>query len=54
MNVIFNLLFQKKGDSNMNVPPANVDSAVDNAANPSMYIIFKDAQAYPEYLITYE
>ena len=42
-------------------PPKNIakdpnvlfDSLVDNVANPSMYVIFQDAQAYPEYLITF-
>lgn len=28
------------------------DSVVDNVINPSMFVIFHDAQAYPEYLIT--
>ncbi|NXJ64588.1 PAR14 polymerase, partial [Rostratula benghalensis] len=29
------------------------DSSTDNVANPSMFIIFNDIQAYPEYLITF-
>ncbi|PVD29523.1 hypothetical protein C0Q70_08774 [Pomacea canaliculata] len=29
------------------------DSATDNELNPSMYVIFHDSQAYPEYLITF-
>uniref|UniRef100_A0A4W6DZF5 Poly [ADP-ribose] polymerase n=1 Tax=Lates calcarifer TaxID=8187 RepID=A0A4W6DZF5_LATCA len=29
------------------------DSVTDNAANPSMFIVFSDIQAYPEYLITF-
>ncbi|NXP80631.1 PAR14 polymerase, partial [Ramphastos sulfuratus] len=29
------------------------DSSTDNVNNPSMFIIFHDAQAYPEYLITF-
>ncbi|XP_044293868.1 protein mono-ADP-ribosyltransferase PARP14-like [Varanus komodoensis] len=29
------------------------DSVTDNMANPSMFVIFHDAQAYPEYLITF-
>ena len=45
----------------MLVPPAkspnnpNVlyDSVVDNIANPSIFVVFYDAQAYPEYLITF-
>ncbi|KAK2901584.1 protein mono-ADP-ribosyltransferase PARP14-like isoform X1 [Channa argus] len=30
------------------------DSVVDNTARPSMFIIFNDIQAYPEYLITFK
>ena len=29
------------------------DSVVDNTANPGIYVVFYDAAAYPEYLITY-
>uniref|UniRef100_A0A0E9XMI1 PARP catalytic domain-containing protein n=2 Tax=Anguilla TaxID=7935 RepID=A0A0E9XMI1_ANGAN len=29
------------------------DSVTDNPNNPSMFIIFHDIQAYPEYLITF-
>lgn len=29
------------------------DSVVENIANPSIFVIFRDAQAYPEYLITF-
>ncbi|NXT01456.1 PAR14 polymerase, partial [Jacana jacana] len=29
------------------------DSSTDNVTNPSMFIIFNDIQAYPEYLITF-
>ena len=50
-----------KGSSSMLVPPAksptnpNVlyDSVVDNVHNPSIFVVFYDAQAYPEYLITF-
>ena len=50
------------GNSTLIVPPAknptinpNVlfDSLVDRSPNPSMFVIFQDAQAYPEYLITF-
>ena len=37
-----------------NKPGANYDSVVDNVANPSMFVIFHDAQSYPEYLITFK
>uniref|UniRef100_A0A8P4JZX1 Poly [ADP-ribose] polymerase n=1 Tax=Dicentrarchus labrax TaxID=13489 RepID=A0A8P4JZX1_DICLA len=49
------------GQQNMIVPPAKgavsvqkYDSVVDNVARPSMYVIFHDTQAYPEYLITFK
>ena len=50
-----------KGDRSMLVPPAksptnpNVlyDSVADNVGNPSIFVVFYDAQAYPEYLITF-
>lgn len=29
------------------------DSVVDNMASPRIFVIFKDASAYPTYLITY-
>lgn len=29
------------------------DSVTDNMNQPSMFVIFHDAQAYPEYLITF-
>lgn len=29
------------------------DSVVDNMTKPSMFIVFHDAHAYPEYLITF-
>ncbi|XP_078538549.1 protein mono-ADP-ribosyltransferase PARP14-like [Lissotriton helveticus] len=30
------------------------DSVTDNVANPSMFVIFNDVQAYPEYLISFK
>ncbi|XP_050395688.1 protein mono-ADP-ribosyltransferase PARP15 isoform X2 [Patella vulgata] len=47
------------GNSAYRVPPNKpgttqvYNSLVDNTSNPSMYIIFNDTQAYPEYLITF-
>ena len=50
------------GNQTMIVPPPkdaaknpNVlfDSLVDKLPTPAMYIVFQDAQAYPEYLITF-
>ncbi|KAL8567911.1 hypothetical protein ACOMHN_059033 [Nucella lapillus] len=47
------------GQQNMRVlPPRSgdilFDSATDNHKRPSMYIIFNDTQAYPEYMITFQ
>ncbi|XP_071978246.1 protein mono-ADP-ribosyltransferase PARP14-like isoform X2 [Engystomops pustulosus] len=50
-----------KGQQGMVAPPAKnaanitdlYDSVTDNPANPSMFVIFHDIQAYPEYLITF-
>lgn len=29
------------------------DSVVDNVSNPTIFVVFSDSQAYPEYLITF-
>lgn len=50
-----------QGIAGMIVPPAKssgsasdlYDSVVDDTANPTMFIIFNDIQAYPEYLIKF-
>ncbi|XP_028446175.1 poly(ADP-ribose) polymerase family member 14-related sequence 1 isoform X1 [Perca flavescens] len=49
------------GQQNMIIPPAKgpvsvqkYDSVVDNVAKPTMFVIFHDSQAYPEYLITFK
>ncbi|KAK2899907.1 hypothetical protein Q8A73_013036 [Channa argus] len=49
------------GQSTMKVPPPHndqqphdrYDSLVDKIDNPSMYVVFHDSQAYPDYLITF-
>lgn len=48
------------GQSGMITPPAKsgnasdlYDSVTDNTAGPSMFVVFNDIQAYPEYLITF-
>ena len=45
----------------MKVPPKNpanpqvpFDSVVDNPRNPTIFVVFYDTKAYPEYLITYK
>ena len=35
-------------------PSVLFDSVVDNTPNPSIYVVFYDADTYPEYLITYK
>lgn len=47
------------GQQNMIVPPQKdtgqkYDSVVDNVAKPSIFVIFHDSHAYPEYLITFK
>ena len=51
-----------QGNSSMIVPPAknpykdpNVlfESTVDSVSNPSIFVVFHDAQSYPEYLIVF-
>ncbi|KAG7241535.1 hypothetical protein INR49_025440 [Caranx melampygus] len=51
-----------QGQSGMKVPPPlndqqphdRYDSVVDRIDNPSMYVVFHDSQAYPDYLITFK
>uniref|UniRef100_A0A3B5M7T4 Poly [ADP-ribose] polymerase n=1 Tax=Xiphophorus couchianus TaxID=32473 RepID=A0A3B5M7T4_9TELE len=47
------------GQQTMIAPPTKgtlgiYDSVVDNTATPSMFVVFHDTQAYPEYLITFK
>ncbi|KAK2869106.1 hypothetical protein Q7C36_000977 [Tachysurus vachellii] len=50
------------GKSDMKVPPPRslqdpidrFDSVVNNMQNPSMFVVFHDCQAYPDYLITFK
>ena len=50
------------GNSSMVVPPPKnaqinqhvlFDSTVNNVANPTIFVVYTDAQNYPAYLITY-
>ena len=50
------------GKQNMIIPPAKdptkdpnlvFESVVENISNPSIFVVFTDAQAYPEYLIIF-
>ena len=51
-----------QGGSDMKVPPSRnsqqahdrYDSVVNIMDNPSMYVVFHDNQAYPDYLITFK
>lgn len=46
-----------KGSYGLKAPTKNstiYDSAVDNTDRPTMYVIFNDTQAYPEYLIYFK
>ncbi|XP_050971713.1 protein mono-ADP-ribosyltransferase PARP14 [Labeo rohita] len=48
------------GQMDIKTPPVRVapdhlyDSVVDNMQNPSMFVVFHDCQAYPDYLITFK
>ena len=51
-----------QGHKGLKVPPAKdpskstvilYDSVVDNMKAPNMYVVFTDAQCYPDYLITF-
>ena len=49
-----------KGDAGMMEPPMlnpadmeRYDSCVDNVNNPTKFVVFQDAQAYPEYVLTF-
>ena len=50
-----------QGNSDMIVPPPKnpsrpeilYESVVNNPGNPSIFVVFYDAQCYPEYLITF-
>ena len=35
------------------MPEVLYDSVVDNEINPSIFVVFRDNQCYPEYLITF-
>ena len=48
-----------QGQSGMKAPPPRsgeilYDSVTNSPSNPSMYVVFHDAAAYPEYLITFK
>ena len=36
------------------VPEVHYDSVVDNVDNPAVFVVFRDAQCYPEYLLTFK
>lgn len=47
-----------RGQAGLPAPPEKnqcdlYDSVCDNPAQPSIFVIFNDVQAYPEYLITF-
>ena len=47
-----------QGDSSMIIPPVKsnqklYDSVVDRMTSPKMFVVFYDAQCYPEYLIVF-
>ena len=38
---------------NSGTPPRKYDSTVNNAAEPTIFVVFKDSSVYPNYLITF-
>ena len=50
------------GSSGMKIPPPKnptvpdvlFDTVANNVRNPAIFVVFYDAQAYPEYLITFK
>ena len=50
-----------KGSSSLITPPPRTaggvvphDSVVDNTASPSAFVVFRDAQAMPEYIVSFK
>ena len=51
-----------KGEKDLKVPPPKdpakpaelYDSVVDNVDDPTIFVVFHDSQAYPQYLITFK
>jgi len=43
-----------RGQGGLKEPPAGFDSVCDNPSTPSIFVVFFDAQTYPEYLITFK
>lgn len=39
------------GDTNMVEPPGNATTSVNNMADPSVFVVYKDSQAIPEFVI---
>ncbi|XP_051991394.1 protein mono-ADP-ribosyltransferase PARP14-like [Xyrauchen texanus] len=52
--------YYDQGQKDMRTPPIRLtpdhpfDSVVDNMQNPTMFVVFHDCQAYPDYLITFK
>jgi len=42
------------GQGGLREPPAGFDSVADNPSSPGIFVVFFDAQTYPEYLITFK
>ena len=42
------------GDPDMQMPKNGADTSVNDVINPAMFVIYHDAQAYPDYLFTFE
>ena len=42
------------GQGGLKEPPAGFDSVADNPSSPGIFVVFFDAQTYPEYLVTFK
>ena len=42
------------GTKDSNLPPKDCDTGINRLNDPNIFVIYHDAQAYPEYLVTYE
>ena len=42
-----------QGTFDLKMPPEGCDCAVDNLSSPTIFVVFGDDEAYPEYIIEF-